>query len=134
MKHLSLLLIAIALIAFVGCKKEKPVPKKKPKAKVVKVEKDTVKVQPKPQLVIDEGVDLNDKYFIVVDCYTVEDFAKARAGYFKKKGLKPGILMINEDGWYRLAVKSFDNRTAAKEALKKMKSDVDFSKAWVMGK
>ncbi|MCL3779916.1 hypothetical protein EMN47_05875 [Prolixibacteraceae bacterium JC049] len=134
MKKTLLLLTATALLCTYSCKKKKV---EEPQVQVVEVKKDTVpEVQPEPEpVVIDEGVNLDDKYFIVVGSYTVESFAKERSVYFKEKGLKPGIVMKNDDGWYRLAVKSFDEKKAADNALVELqKTDKDFLKAWVLTK
>lgn len=132
MRNFVLVLIAVLGVSFFACKK-KPVPVEPEVVEIVKPDTIPVKIEkPKPKpIVIDEGFNPKHKYCIVVDSYTVEDFAKDRARYFKKKGLKPGIFMTDQDGWYKLAVKSFEKLKDAKAALAKMKKDPDFAKAWI---
>lgn len=137
MKKILFLLTATAMLFTFSCKQKKV---EKDPVQVVEVKKDTIPEvkpapKPKPLIKIDEGVNLTDKYFVVVGSYTVEDFAKERLLYFKKKGLKPALTMRNEDGWFRLAVKSFKKIADANKALKKLKKDdADFANAWVMTK
>ena len=136
MKKILLLLAAATMLFTYSCKKKNV---EENQVQVVEVKKDTVpEVKPEPipePVVIDEGVNLDDKFFVVVGSYTVESFAKERSAYFKKKNLKPALIMKNEDGWYRLAVKSFDIKADADKALVELqKTDSDFANAWVMAK
>ena len=129
---ITISICSIILFA-ISCK-----PKETPPPKVEIVEEEVKEVEPQPEppkpKPIDEGVNLKDKYFIVIDSYTVEDFAKERAEFYNEKGFKTGIFMRNEDGWYRLALKSFNDYNQALKALEKLKEEKDYSKAWLMVK
>ena len=73
-----------------------------------------------------KGVDLNDSYFLVVASYTVKDYANAQKQDLIEQGYKPEVFMVDEDGWYKLAVESYKTLDEAKEALSilQKKSDV----------
>ncbi|MFA9388387.1 MAG: SPOR domain-containing protein [Prolixibacteraceae bacterium] len=75
--------------------------------------------EPEPQV---KGVDLNDNYFIVVASFTVEEYAIGRKKDLISQGYKPDIFMLNEDGWYKLAVESYSGYSEAKEALSKVRN------------
>lgn len=64
-----------------------------------------------------KGVDLNDPFFLVVASYAVEEYALAKKAELESQGLKPAIFMINEDGWYKLAVESWPSYQEARSAL-----------------
>jgi cell division protein FtsN len=66
-------------------------------------------------------VDLNDKYFIVVASFSVEEYATAMKEEMVKQGFKPEILMLNDDGWHKLAICSYNSLTEATEAIEKLK-------------
>lgn len=68
-----------------------------------------------------KGVDLNDTFFLVVASYAVEEYAMARKNELESQGLKPEIFMINEDGWYKLAVESYSNYQEARTALEALR-------------
>lgn len=89
--------------------------------KTVAAEQDTVAVvaEPEPEI---KGVDLNDNYFIVVASYAVEDYAVIQKKDLESQGYKPQVFMINEDGWYKLAVESYKKYDDAKTALEEVKS------------
>jgi cell division protein FtsN len=64
-----------------------------------------------------KGVDLNDQFFLVVASYAVEEYAMAKKADLESQGLKPNVFMINEDGWYKLAVESYATYQEARSAL-----------------
>jgi cell division protein FtsN len=66
-------------------------------------------------------VDLNDKYFIVVASFSVEEYAISMKEKLVKQGFNPEIFMLNDDGWHKLAICSYNNLTEANEALVKLK-------------
>ena len=66
---------------------------------------------------VKKGVDLNDNYFLVVASYTIEEYAIAKMNDLIGEGYQPQIFMINEDGWYKLAVESYATYKEAKTAL-----------------
>ena len=85
---------------------------------------DTVSINKEEQTRKEEirGVDLiNDHYFIVVASYAVEDYAQAQKEDLLSQGYKPEIFMIDDDGWYKLAVVSYPTRKEAESALARLK-------------
>lgn len=93
-----------------------------PAEKVTSDDVDSVEVvpvvEPKAQI---KPVDLNHRFFIVLASYSVEDFAMAAKSDLEKQGYQPAILMVNNDGWHKLAVESYNNFSEAKEALLKIR-------------
>ena len=125
--------IFLLLIALVSCKS------KKEEVVIVDVApQDTVKTvvaPPTPEPVvekIDEGVNQDDKYFLIINSYTVKEFAEGWCKIYKERGYKSDLVMKNEDGYYRLALKSFDDLEPAEKALKEMKKEDEFSNLWIM--
>lgn len=64
-----------------------------------------------------KGVNLNDQFFLVVASYAVEEYAMAKKAELTAQGMKPEVFMINEDGWYKLAVESYASYQDARSAL-----------------
>lgn len=62
-------------------------------------------------------VDLNHRFFIVLASYSVEDFARAAKTDLEKQGYQPAIFMVNDDGWHKLAIESYNNFDEAQKAL-----------------
>lgn len=83
-----------------------------------------------------KGVDLeNDSYFIVVASYAVEEFANAQKAELIAQGYKPDIFMIDDDGWFKLAVESYKTYSEATEALNLLKQKQElFSSARIVVK
>jgi cell division protein FtsN len=79
--------------------------------------------EPKVKEEVIKPVDVDAPYFIVVASYTVKDFAIDQKKELEEEGLKPAIIMTNDDGWYKLAVQSFDSFDKAKESLEKLKKE-----------
>lgn len=79
-------------------------------------------------------VDLNDNYFIVIASYGVEEFAQARKAQLIEQGYKPGIFMENDDGWFKLAIKSFQTREEATIELEKLQVNNNFPSARIVFK
>jgi cell division protein FtsN len=78
---------------------------------------------------------IDDKYFIVVASFSVEEYALAMQQNLEKKGFKPGILMINNDGWHKLAIGSYNTFSEATEKLNYLKQgDKPFSDARIVVK
>lgn len=82
-------------------------------------DKESVKELVKEEI---KGVDLvNDYYFVVVASYAVEEFAIAKKADLVAQGYKPGIFMVDDDGWYKLAIKSYKTFKEAEVDLNKLK-------------
>lgn len=80
-------------------------------------------------------VDLNDKYFIVIASFSVEEYALAMKDDLIKKGNKPEIFMLNNDGWYKLAISSSNNYEEVNNSLDQIKLKGDlFSGARIVVK
>ncbi|MDA3815879.1 MAG: SPOR domain-containing protein [Prolixibacteraceae bacterium] len=77
--------------------------------------------EPKVKEEVVKPVDVDAPYFIVVASYTVKDFAITQKEVMEAEGLKPAIIMTNDDGWYKLAVQSFDSIESARKSLKELK-------------
>lgn len=129
-KFVTLLLI----VAFAACKS-------KDKGETLSLEvspQDTVQVvevQPEPEPVvkiIDEGVNQDDKYFLIVNSYTIEELAHSWNKVYQDKGYKSDLVMKDDDGYFRLALKSFDDLQLAKDALREMQKEEEFGKLWIM--
>ena len=135
MKRFVIAVMVIVVAFSYSCKKkEKPAP---PPPAPPKIE--TPKPAPKPVVtkpdVKDEGVNLDDKFFVIVNSYTIPEYARERSKEWSKKGFKPRVIMRNMDGYYRLAVTSFnDYSDAMASALKLRKEYPEFKDAWVMNR
>jgi cell division protein FtsN len=120
----------VFILIFAGCRK-KPAndydyyepAQKDTAAEVVDTTKKVVVKEPEPKVKeeVVKPVDVNAPYFIVVASYTVEDFAIDQKKKLEEEGLKPAIIMTNDDGWYKLAVQSFDSFDKAKKSLEELK-------------
>jgi hypothetical protein len=66
-------------------------------------------------------VDLNDKYFIVVASFSVEEYAITMKYELIKQGYKPEIFILNDDGWNKLAILSYNDFEVATQELEKIK-------------
>lgn len=62
-------------------------------------------------------VNVDDKYFIVIASFSVRDYALAMKSEMESEGFKPEIIMINNDGWNKLAISSYNNFEEASKAL-----------------
>lgn len=129
---LVLFILAAGVIS--GCKEKKSTPE--PTVKKVEVEKEpqpVVEEIVEPEAAIDEGVNVDDKYFIIVNSYAVADFAFEKLNHFKQEGFKPKLLMRNDNGYYCLALKSFDEYSTAEKAAEDLRLQNDeFSGAWIL--
>lgn len=131
-KHFVLFLI----IVVAACKSKE----NKQDLEVFVAPQDTVQIiepEPNPEPVvnvIDEGVNLDDKYFLVVNSYTIEEIALEKKKLFEDKGYKANLVMKDEDGYFRLALKSFNDIELAENALKEMQKEEGFSEMWLMAK
>lgn len=129
--------VMVIIVAFsYSCKKkEKPAPAPPPPPKI-----ETPKPQPKPvapakPVVTYHGVNLDDKYFVIVNSYTIPEYAREKSKEWSKKDFKPRVIMRNTDGYYRLAIQSFnDYSDALAAALKLRKEYPEFKDAWVMNR
>lgn len=96
---------------------------------------ETEKSAEKPEIVPVKGVDLNDRFFIVVASYTIEDFAKAQLKKLEQQDYKPAVFMLNNDGWFLLAVESHKSLSEASAALDLLKKKEGiFSTAMIVQK
>ena len=135
MKRFVIAVMVIVVAFSYSCKKKEklaPPPPAPPKI-------ETPKPAPKPvvtkPVVKDEGVNLDDKFFVIVNSYTIPEYARERSKEWSKKGFKPRVIMRNMDGYYRLAVTSFnDYSDAMASALKLRKEYPEFKDAWVMNR
>jgi len=66
-------------------------------------------------------VDANDKYFIVIASFSVEEYALAMKSEIEQLGFKPEIIMVKKDGWNKLAVSSYNNFEEATKALSRIR-------------
>jgi len=66
-------------------------------------------------------VDINDKYFIVIASFSVEEYALAMKVEMEQKGFEPEIIMVNNDGWNKLAICSYNKFEDANNALNLIK-------------
>ncbi|MGQ7869749.1 SPOR domain-containing protein [Sunxiuqinia sp. sy24] len=128
------LLVFVFLIVFVACKTEE----KKEDLQVEVAPQDTVQVaevvapEPEPVQEIDLGVNLGDKYFLIADTYTVKEFAESWNQKYQKQGYKSAVIMRNEDGYYRLALQSFNDFDLAQSALEVLRQEDELKDAWIM--
>ncbi|MCF8361630.1 MAG: SPOR domain-containing protein [Prolixibacteraceae bacterium] len=128
--RIYVIISVIVILIVAGCRR-KPAddydyyePAKKDTAtEVVDTTKKVAVKEPEPKVKEDvvKPVDVDAPYFIVVASYTVEDFAIAQKEEMEEEGLKPAIIMTNDDGWYKLAVQSFDSFKMAKKSLEELK-------------
>lgn len=75
------------------------------------------KVVEEPKKPVIKAFDENDRYFIVVSSYTVEEFATAQKKELEAQGYQPGVIMTDDDGWFKLAVSSYPKYSEAEKAL-----------------
>lgn len=136
MKRFVIAVMVIVVAFSYSCKnKEKPAP---PPPAPPKIETPKPKPEPvaKPKPVVkDEGVNLNDKFFVIVNSYTIPEYAREKSKEWSKKGFKPRVIMRNMDGYYRLAIKSFNDYSDAMAAALKLRNEYpEFKDAWVMNR
>lgn len=124
-----ILIAVLVLLAMIGCRK-KPA---NDYEDYQTVSKDTTTVvadtnkqkaevkEPEVKKEVIPTVDVDHPYFIVVASYTVEDFALAQKKELESQGLKPVVIMTDSDGWYKLAVQSFESYSDARQALPLLK-------------
>jgi hypothetical protein len=62
-------------------------------------------------------VDVTDKYFIVIASFSVEQYALAMKSEMEQLGFKPEIIVVDNDGWNKLAITSYNNFDEASKAL-----------------
>lgn len=59
----------------------------------------------------------DDKFFIVIASFSVEEYALAMKEEMAQKGFKPEVIEINNDSWKKIAISSYTNFDEATEAL-----------------
>lgn len=136
-------LIAMMVLAVLGCKRksadeyeyyDQPIKDSLTEQldTVAEVVEKVVEEPPKP---IIKEFDENDRYFIVVSSYTVEDFAIAQKKELEAMGYRPGIIMTDDDGWFKLAVSSYPKYSEAEKALAQLQKKGDlFNQARIVFK
>lgn len=128
------LFVLIVLVVLVACKTKE----KKEELQVEVAPQDTVQVaevvepEPEPIPEVDMGVNLDDKYFLIADTYTVKEFAESWNKKYQQQGYKSAVIMRNEDGYYRLALQSFNDFDLAQSALEVLRQEEDLKDAWIM--
>lgn len=96
---------------------------------------DTLSVSGSAEVEENRGVDLSHHYFIVIAAYTIRDLAYQRKTDLEQKGFKADVFMQNDDGWYRLAVESYNKRLQAEKALVRVQNmGASFQKARIVYK
>lgn len=129
-------ILALFLLGVSSCKNKvkqvtppPPTPKveeKQPEPEPAPVVEEVVKEK-------DEGVNIEDSYFVIVNSYTVPEFANERSKFWNENGFDSKVIMRNEDGYYRLALKSFNEYSDAVNACLKLREEnEEFKNAWVM--
>lgn len=128
------LLVLVILLALVACKTKE----KEEDLQVEVAPQDTVQIveapapEPEPVVEIDMGVNLDDKYFLVADSYTIKEFAESWNKKYQQRGFNSAVIMRNQDGYYRLALQSFNDFELAKNALEVLRQEEDLNDAWIM--
>jgi len=130
MKKILILLILATGITW-GCKEKKQTPPPVPKKKVEVKKEPVVEEVAEPEL-IDEGVDIDDQFFVIINSYTVPEIAFEKLEMYKKQGYKPMVLMRDENGFFSLALKSFDDYNQALSAAEELRMNDEFAGTWVM--
>lgn len=133
MKKAAFILLILFVGVFVGCKQKKaPVEVEVTQQDTIKVEKTEPVVE--KVVVIDRGVNLTDKYFLIFNSYTVEEFAQEWNKNFQKKGYKSNLVMRNDNGYYCLALESYNDLKLAKEAMNRLREEPGMEDVWIMMK
>jgi len=133
MKKLLFILLIVSVGFITGCKQKKaPVQVEVTPQDTVKVEKPEPVAEKVPE--IDRGVHPTDKYFLIFNSYTVEEFAQGWCKVYEKKGYKPAVVMRNDDGYYCLALESYNEYSLAKEAIIRLREEPGLEKVWIMRK
>ena len=89
---------------------------------------------PKDTVAQNEGVRLSDNYFLVMNSYTVKEFAEAANRECQKEGFNSAVFMRNGDGYYRLALKSFTDFNRARKEMIEMKKNPKYKHLWILVK
>lgn len=127
---LNILLIGLVILMWAGCKRKptndyqyyKPYQKDSIAVDTLKLETDTITMHEAEAIIEVKGVDLKDRFIIVVASYSMEEFALEQKKELQRQGYKPEVFMLNEDGWYKLGVESHATYIAAKDALAILKN------------
>jgi cell division protein FtsN len=123
------ILIVIVVILIAGCKRKpsdsyefyQPYQKDSSEIAMTTPADDQAVVSQEAQTKEIKGVNPDERFFIVVASYTVEEFAKAQLRELERQGFRPGIIMTNQDGWFKLAIESHNTISDAREALTRLK-------------
>ncbi len=130
----SIYILIITGIAFVaGCNQKKaPV--------TLEISRQDTIVAEKPEPIIekivepDRGVNLTDKYFLIFNSYTVEEFAQGWLKIYEKKGYKPALVMRDDNGYFCLALESYNDYKLAREAMLRLRAEPELGQVWIMKK
>ena len=97
-----------------------------------KIEQDTIPVPKKEKVIVNDQVMPGDNYFLIINSYTIPEFAQAAKKRYIEKGFRPAVIMRDRDGYYRLAVKSFNSYQMAITEMQRLKSgDAEYKNLWV---
>ena len=128
------LIVLVILVVLASCKQKK----EQDPIQVDVAPQDTVQVIEQPvvetPVVVDEGVNQDDRYFLVINSYSVKEIAEEKNQIYRNKGFNSDLVMKDDDGYHRLALKSFDKFSLAKEALTELQKEEEFKEVWIMAK
>lgn len=133
----KLLILLLAVIIGVSSCKNKVKQETPPPAPPIVEEK---KPEPVPAPVVEEEVveveeevNIDHSYFVIVNSYTIPDFANEKSKFWSENGFKPMVIMRDDDGYYRLALRSHDDYSQAiTSCLELRQQNIEFKDAWVM--
>ncbi|MDC1105689.1 SPOR domain-containing protein [Prolixibacteraceae bacterium] len=136
MKHFFSLFAIVLFLSLLGCKekKVKEVPKEVPVIEEVATEvvtPDDKKEDIKEEVVI-RGVNLKDRYFIIVGSYNIYNNADILKKKLLKMDYKPVIFMQDENGQFKVAIESFQSlKQAESEMTDLMNGKKLFKHSWI---
>jgi hypothetical protein len=135
MNKLLIFILALFLLGVSSCKNKVKQETPPPPPKVEKKKPASIPPPVVEEVVVevDEGVSIDHSYFVIVNSYTVPEFANEKSKLWTKNGFKSMVIMRNDDGYYRLALKSYnDYSNAVTSCLELRGQNEEFKDAWVM--
>ncbi|QZT36009.1 SPOR domain-containing protein [Halosquirtibacter xylanolyticus] len=136
MKRIFSLFAIVFSVTFWGCKekKVKEVPKEVPVIEEVVTEvvtpiEETIEVE---ETVVIRGVNLKDRYFIIVGSYNIYNNAEVLKTELIKLGYSPVVFMQDENGQFKVAIESFQSlKQAENEMSNLMKGKKLLKHSWI---